>query len=596
MMRHGEHAHRKADKPRVLWHPDAPPDVRQPPTLPEVKEASDQEAERKPKQRKPSPKRNRITKFKEPQPSDQELEIERAFEAKASWRTETWNRASLDTRLDVVKDMEVERYARRPKTPEEPTWKGVVEPPPGSSPLSKKMYEQIQDMVHIPVVERPVDMDRPKGQPFHGEELRKIRERDRARRKAAAAAAAAAADGTAAPAPTQTASPSPARSGRASASPTMVRRSPRTPVKKGRDRSGRPSPLVLSPPGTPQTPNGQAATESPLSPAGTPTPVSAKQRWAGARTKLKVAAVMGAQLKVKRQETTKLAARSRWKAGGLLAKQKAAQEKQAAQVVEDKVMTGAMAWKKKAALRKEQAAAEAVAAEQRAKNKAMFAAAVQGDAEVVRMALQEGAEVEARNAAGLTVTQLALERKRGAVVKVVATFQREELDKAVVALWTNYSAHLEEEGEGEIGGESPKAAAAARKKTGKQLWKKASELVDPNPIATAAAKAKEQEQQEKGQQDSPAAAAAGADALAVMQEGKTIQAALDRAAPILAQLESLESLLTSSTSIPSPFRPSSAPRLAPLRPAPALAPPLCLAFAYLPSRSVLPFLLFLPSY
>ena len=209
------------------------------------------------------------------------------------------------------------------------------------------------------------------------------------------------------------------------------------------------------------------------------------------------------------------------------------------------------------------------------------------------MALQEGAEVEARNAAGLTVTQLALERKRGAVVKVVATFQREELDKAVVALWTNYSAHLEEEGEGEIGGESPKAAAAARKKTGKQLWKKASELVDPNPIATAAAKAKEQEQQEKGQQDSPAAAAAGADALAVMQEGKTIQAALDRAAPILGQLESLESLLTSSTSIPSPFRPSSAPRLAPLRPAPALAPPLCLAFAYLPSRSVLPFLLFL---
>ena len=59
---------------------------------------------------------------------------------------------------------------------------------------------------------------------------------------------------------------------------------------------------------------------------------------------------MGAQLKQKRQETTKLAARSRWKAGGLLAKQKLEQQKQAAQGLDNKVLTGAMAhWKWKAA-------------------------------------------------------------------------------------------------------------------------------------------------------------------------------------------------------------------------------------------------------
>ena len=38
----------------------------------------------------------------------------------------------------------------------------------------------------------------------------------------------------------------------------------------------------------------------------------------------------------------------------------------------------------------------------------MFAAAVQGDVEVVVMALQEGADVEARNVAGLTVTQVSV--------------------------------------------------------------------------------------------------------------------------------------------------------------------------------------------
>ena len=69
------------------------------------------------------------------------------------------------------------------------------------------------------------------------------------------------------------------------------------------------------------------------------------------------------------------------------------------------------------------------------------------------MALQEGAEVEARNAGGLTVTQLAHERGRGAVVKAVAGFQREELDKAVVELWTSFTSHLEQEEEGEIGTE-----------------------------------------------------------------------------------------------------------------------------------------------
>lgn len=244
---------------------------------------------------------------------------------------------------------------------------------------------------------------------------------------------------------------------------------------------------------------------------------------------------MGAQLKQKRQETTKLAARSRWKAGGLLAKQKLEQQKQAAQGLDNKVLTGAMAWKKKAAQRKEQAEAEAAATEQRAKNSAMFAAVVQGDAEVVLMALQEGAEVDALNAGGLTVTQLAVERGRGAVVRAVKTYQREQLDTAVAEVWENYSAHLEQEGEGEIG-ESPK-----QKKSAKILWKKAAELVDPNPIATAAAAAKAKAQEE-GQESKGS--------LAVLQEGKSIQAALDRAAPILAQLESLESLLKTSAASP----------------------------------------------
>eukprot|EP01043_Picozoa_sp_COSAG02_P011791 COSAG02_NODE_440_length_22296_cov_173.657386_17_plen_535_part_00 len=532
-MRHGEHSRRKADKPRVLWHPEAPPEMRQPPSLPQLSESgageegSAAQAGGKKKQRRPSPKRSAVTKFKEPQPSEQELEIQRAFEAKAVWRTETWHRASLDGRLDVVKDMEVKRYAARPETPEEPSWKGVVEPPPGGSALSKKMYEQIQGMVHIPEVERPVDMERPRGLPFHGEELRKIRERDRARRKAAAEEEAA--GGAAAPA--QAASPSP-RGGRISASPTMRRRSPCTPVKKGRAAQSPPAaPPTPQTPLTPQTPTGIA--EPPPSP--TSSPISAKQRWAGARSKLKVAAVMGAQLKQKRQETTKLAARSRWKAGGLLAKQKLEQQKQAAQGLDNKVLTGAMAWKKKAAQRKEQAEAEAAATEQRAKNSAMFAAVVQGDAEVVLMALQEGAEVDALNAGGLTVTQLAVERGRGAVVRAVKTYQREQLDTAVAEVWENYSAHLEQEGEGEIG-ESPK-----QKNSAKILWKKAAELVDPNPIVTAAAAAKAKAQEE-GQESKGS--------LAVLQEGKSIQAALDRAAPILAQLESLESLLKTSAASP----------------------------------------------
>lgn len=423
-MRHSDHARRK-DKPRVLWHPDAPATLRQPPSLPEVKESSDENSETKSKkQRKPSPKRKRLTKFKEPQLSDQELEIARAFEAKASWRTETWDRSKLDARLQVVKNMESERHARRPKTPEEPSWKGVVEPPPGGSPLSKKMYGQIKEMVHIPEVERPVDMERTRGQPFHGEELRKLRERDRARRKAAEVAAT---PGNMAQNDIPSKSP---RAGRASASPTiMSRRSPHTPTTQGQNRS-RTSPLTISPPRTPLSPQSSQSMQTsalalaPLSPQGTPSRISAKQRWAGARTKLKVAAVMGAQLKEKREQTSKVAARSRWRAAGLLAKKQAANQKQAAKDVEKKVMTGAIAWKNKAARRKEKAAADAAADEQRAKNKAMFAAAVQGDVEVVRMALQEGAEAEARNAAGLTVTQLARERNRGAVVKAVATFQR----------------------------------------------------------------------------------------------------------------------------------------------------------------------------
>ena len=41
MMRYGEHSRRsgKAERPRVLWHPEAPPEVRQPPALPELAEA-----------------------------------------------------------------------------------------------------------------------------------------------------------------------------------------------------------------------------------------------------------------------------------------------------------------------------------------------------------------------------------------------------------------------------------------------------------------------------------------------------------------------------------------------------------------------------
>jgi hypothetical protein len=306
MMRHSEHQRAK-DKPRVLWHPDAPPDVREPPSL-ELPEIADAETDAPKAKRQASPKRSRVTKFKEPQPSEQELEIIKTYEAKAQWRTPTWERNDLDARLEVAKSTEVERFARRPKTPEEPTWKGVVEPPPGKNALSLKMYSQISEMVYIAETVKPVDMDRPKGLPFHGEELKKLRERERARRRAAAEALANGGEP-----PKERVVLSPTRGGRASASPTMTGRrsraggagaSPRTPTKKGRD--GRPSPLVLSSPKTPKqrgggTPQSRAQTpQTPDEPEPEPSPTAA-QRWAGARTKLKVAAIMGLGLQAKRQ-------------------------------------------------------------------------------------------------------------------------------------------------------------------------------------------------------------------------------------------------------------------------------------------------------
>lgn len=102
----------------------------------------------------------------------------------------------------------------------------------------------------------------------------------------------------------------------------------------------------------------------------------------------------------------------------------------------------------------------------------------------------------------------------------------------MLGLWTSYNSHLEKEGEEAIGAELAKS-----KKTAKMLWKKAAELVDPNPIASAAeAKLNEQDQE---QTDS---------ATAALREGKQIQAALDRAKPVLVQLETLEGMLRSKAS------------------------------------------------
>ena len=198
-----------------------------------------------------------------------------------------------------------------------------------------------------------------------------------------------------------------------------------------------------------------------------------------------------------------------------------------------------MVWKKKAAARKEAAAAEAAREEQAAKNKAMFSAAVAGDAEVVVMALREGAEVEARNAAGLTVTKLCLERKRGNVVKAIAAYIREVLDAEVKQVWDAYAAHLAVEGEGEIGeptqGSSPK-------KSGLMLWKKAQEMVDPNPIATAAAKAAKQAADGSSGSESPTSGQGLP--TAARQAEKAIHAAIVRAQPVLDALEALEVYLS----------------------------------------------------
>lgn len=548
MMRHGEHQ-RVKDKPRVLWHTDAPPDVRQPPSLalPEIAATAEAGVALEEAKLKPSPMRSRITKFKEPQPSEQELEIIKTYEAKAQWRTPTWERNDLDARLEAAKSTEVERFARRPKTPEEPTWKGVVEAPPGKNALSLRMYSQIADMVYIQETEKPVDMDRPKGLPFHGEELKKLRERERARRRAAAEHVAGGGE-----APKQrVVIVSPKRGGRASASPTMTGRrgrngasasAPRTPTKQARD--GRPSPLILSSPnrgaGTPQS-RGSNRAQTPQTPEEPEPAASPTAAQRGARTKLKVAAIMGIGLQKQRQEQKNVVAKGRWKTAGLLAKKKSDAEKQAANRVNTQVAVGAMVWKKQAAARKEAAAAEAARGEQAAKNKAMFAAAVAGDAEVVVMALREGAEVEARNAAGLTVAKLCLERKRGNVIRAIAAYIREVVDGEVKQVWDAYTAHLGVEGEGEIGEPTP---GSSPKKSAMMLWKKAREMADPNPIATAAAKAAKQAVGGGSGSESPTSGSP----TAVRQAEKAIHAALERAQPVLNQLEALEVYLSRKAS------------------------------------------------
>ena len=197
---------------------------------------------------------------------------------------------------------------------------------------------------------------------------------------------------------------------------------------------------------------------------------------------------------------------------GLLAKLQLKEEKEATKVVEDKVKGGAMAWRRKAAESKAEKEAAAAAAEQQAKNQALFTATVKGNVEDVTRLLAEGAEVDAVNGAGQTVTQLAEERERPAVIKAVVAHISDSLFTAVMDVWAAFTAY--EKAEEESGG---------------------AEATQPSPSPRATT---------PGGTPLGTALPENSEVSAVIKEDRALQDAIGRAQPVLDAIVGLEALLT----------------------------------------------------
>ena len=197
---------------------------------------------------------------------------------------------------------------------------------------------------------------------------------------------------------------------------------------------------------------------------------------------------------------------------GLLAKLQLKEEKEATKVVEDQVKGGAMAWRRKAAESKAEKEAAAAAAEQQAKNQALFTATVQGNVEDVTRLLAEGAEVDAVNGAGQTVTQLAEERERPAVIKAVVAHISDSLFTAVMDVWASFTAYEKAEEEGG-GAEATQPSPSPRATT-----------PGGTPLGTALPE--------------------NSEVSAVIKEDRALQDAIGRAQPVLDAIVGLEALLT----------------------------------------------------
>ena len=308
---------------RVLWHPDAQPKkkaVELTSLVPLLAKKKAEEAaalvrltsptkQAKPKEPKGS-KGSKEPKEPEPEPelSEAELEIVAKFEAKASWRTATWRRSSLDERLEAAKRTEMGRVSRNAAAAAAAAVSrrhGGFDAPPGKTPLAKQFYSALEGTVRLPEPEEKpvevVDMTL-KGLPHHSEQLHAQRDtedvRERTRKRLANRPAAG-------PGRWQQPPPSASTPMRATAPAAVFREAvqgPGSPRSPARERRPAPqlSPVSKSPtrspkasPHTPQTPAGKAKgkAEGAQSPerSAAPSPVSAKQRWAGARSKLKAA-------------------------------------------------------------------------------------------------------------------------------------------------------------------------------------------------------------------------------------------------------------------------------------------------------------------
>ena len=185
---------------------------------------------------------------------------------------------------------------------------GGFDAPPGKTPLAKQFYSALEGTVRLPEPEEKpvevVDMTL-KGLPHHSDQLHRQRSaedvRERTRKRLANRPAAG--PGRWQPPPSASAS-TPMRA----TAPAAVFReaaqgpgSPRSPARECRP-APQLSPVSKSPtrspkasPHTPHTPTGKGKgkgeAEGAQSPerSAAPSPVSAKQRWAGARSKLKAA-------------------------------------------------------------------------------------------------------------------------------------------------------------------------------------------------------------------------------------------------------------------------------------------------------------------